>query len=52
MLLEQLDVGGRMVIPVGQGSQQMTLVERISPTEVRVSTHGSFEFVPMLQGRV
>lgn len=52
VLLEQLDVGGRMVIPVGQSSQQMTLVERISPTEVRVSTHGSFEFVPMLQGRV
>lgn len=51
-LLAQLDVGGRMVIPVGPSGQQlMTLVERLSPTELRTSTHGSFKFVPMLQGR-
>lgn len=51
-LLEQLKVGGRAVIPVGEGGLQvMKLVERIGPTEYRESDHGEFRFVPMLEQR-
>jgi protein-L-isoaspartate(D-aspartate) O-methyltransferase len=42
-LVEQLAVGGRMVIPV---SGTMLLVER-SDTGVAVSEHGSYRFVPL-----
>lgn len=50
-LVDQLAVGGRMVIPVGdENGQVMTLVEKISSTEVRKTTHGNFIFVPLLKG--
>lgn len=51
-LLAQLAVGGRMVIPVGGGIQQMTVVERLSEKEYNTTTHGNYKFVPMLEGRV
>ena len=48
-LKHQLKVGGKCVIPVGEGdSQQMILIEKISATEYKNSTHGTFRFVPML----
>ncbi len=48
-LKQQLKVGGRMVIPVGEGStQEMFLIEKISDTEFRQTEHGAFKFVPML----
>ncbi len=50
-LVEQLAVGGRMVIPVGDDSGQvMTLIEKLSPTEIKKTTHGNFIFVPLLKG--
>ena len=50
-LIEQLEVGGRMVVPVGDNSgQDMLLVEKISETETKVSKHGKFIFVPMVKG--
>jgi protein-L-isoaspartate(D-aspartate) O-methyltransferase len=49
-LLAQLDVGGRMVIPVGAGSQIMQVIDRISETECRTTQHGNYSFVPMLGG--
>jgi protein-L-isoaspartate(D-aspartate) O-methyltransferase len=52
-LIEQLRVGGKMVIPLGgKSSQIMTLVEKISETEIESSQHGAFVFVPMLKGKV
>lgn len=49
-LKEQLRVGGRLVIPVGQGGlQEMQLIEKLSATEFRESKHGFFRFVPMLE---
>ena len=52
-LLEQLKVGGRMVIPHGKGEKQrMLLVQKISDTDYEQSEHGVFEFVPMLKGKV
>ena len=48
-LKAQLKVGGRLVIPVGEGNtQEMFLVEKISESEYRQTTHGMFRFVPML----
>lgn len=51
-LVEQLNVGGRMVIPFGGSSgQTMLLIEKLSETEIRQTEHGSFAFVPMLKGK-
>jgi protein-L-isoaspartate(D-aspartate) O-methyltransferase len=50
-LLEQLKIGGRLVIPVGStGSQVMTVVERTGMDSFENSEHGNFIFVPMLKG--
>ncbi|MCL2097263.1 MAG: protein-L-isoaspartate(D-aspartate) O-methyltransferase [Bacteroidales bacterium] len=49
-LLEQLAVGGRMVIPVGSNGQTMQVIDRLSETEYRTTSHGKYSFVPMLEG--
>lgn len=51
-LVAQLKVGGIMVVPVGEGRQSMTRIERRSETEVAISEHGDFSFVPMLEEKV
>jgi len=49
-LLDQLKIGGKLVIPVGNETQKMLLVQKnkkgISQTE-----HGLFRFVPMLRDK-
>lgn len=47
-LLNQLAIGGRMVIPVGTDSQTMTLLIRKSALEFERHELGEFRFVPML----
>lgn len=47
-LLNQLAIGGRMVIPVGTGTQEMILIVRTSVKEFEKQKHGTFRFVPML----
>lgn len=50
-LLNQLNVGGRLVAPVGNSSTQvMTLVVRKEDNDFEYSYHGYFVFVPMLKG--
>ncbi len=49
-LLTQLAVGGRMVVPVGDATQTMTVVERLSENDYKTSTYGTYCFVPMLAG--
>jgi protein-L-isoaspartate(D-aspartate) O-methyltransferase len=49
-LKTQLAVGGRMVVPVGESAQTMTVVERLTEADYRVTTHGDYNFVPMLEG--
>jgi protein-L-isoaspartate(D-aspartate) O-methyltransferase len=51
-LVAQLKVGGRMVAPIGDGDVQvMHLIEKLSVTETRITTHGEFSFVPMLNDK-
>ena len=51
-LIKQLKAGGRMVAPIGKGDVQvMNLVEKISETETKITTHGEFSFVPMLNDK-
>ncbi|NRB59209.1 MAG: protein-L-isoaspartate(D-aspartate) O-methyltransferase [Winogradskyella sp.] len=50
-LLSQLKVGGRLVIPVGDEVQVMTLFIRKGPKEFEKHEHGEFRFVPMLEDK-
>ena len=51
-LLQQLKVGGRLVIPVGEShSQRMMLVEKTGEDSYNKTEHGAFIFVPMLKGK-
>ena len=51
-LVAQLKVGGKMVAPIGDGDVQvMHLIEKITETETRITTHGEFLFVPMLNDK-
>lgn len=47
-LMSQLAIGGRMVIPIGEDEQVMTLITRTSEKEFQRQEFGSFRFVPML----
>jgi len=48
-LIKQLKTGGILVAPVGKSDVQiMTRITKLSDTEVKTETHGTFRFVPML----
>lgn len=49
-LLDQLAIGGRLIIPVGTDEQILSLVERISQTEYRQTKLEPVKFVPLLGG--
>lgn len=52
-LLQQLKIGGIMVIPVGEGSEQiMNRIIKKSETEYITEEHGACRFVPLLEKRV
>lgn len=51
-LLLQLAIGGRLVIPVGEGeTQRMFTFERTAEKSFNRQEHGEFAFVPMLASR-
>lgn len=50
-LMAQLKIGGRMVIPVGEDVQIMTLLIRKDETHFEQHEFGDFRFVPMLEDR-
>ncbi|MFN3301642.1 MAG: protein-L-isoaspartate(D-aspartate) O-methyltransferase [Patescibacteria group bacterium] len=47
-LLDQLKIGGRLVIPVGVESQEMVLVEKISEKKYKEKRIPGFVFVPLI----
>lgn len=51
-LLSQLKIGGKLVIPVGEDSQKMTVFTRKGEKEFDKKEHGDFKFVPMLKSSV
>ncbi len=50
-LLSQLQIGGRLVIPVGDDPQIMTLFVRKSEKEFEKREFGEFRFVPLLEDK-
>ncbi len=50
-LLSQLEVGGKMVIPIGRTLQVMTLYERKSRSNFEKTEFGEFRFVPLLEDK-
>jgi len=50
-LLSQLKIGGRLVIPVGDDVQVMTLIIRKGPKEFEKHEFGDFRFVPLLEDK-
>ncbi len=52
-LQKQLKIGGKLVIPLGEGSvQRMKRYIKISETEFTEEDYGDFSFVPMLEDKV
>lgn len=50
-LLEQLAIGGKLVIPVGETYQVMTLYTRLDKKEFSKKEFGEFRFVPLLKDK-
>jgi len=50
-LLAQLEIGGRLVIPVGEKIQTMTLFVRKGKNEFEKTEFGEFRFVPLLEDK-
>ncbi|MDP5081184.1 MAG: protein-L-isoaspartate(D-aspartate) O-methyltransferase [Winogradskyella sp.] len=50
-LLSQLEIGGRLVIPVGDEVQTMTMFIRNGPKEFEKHEFGEFRFVPLLEDK-
>ena len=48
-LMSQLKVGGKLVIPVGEDPQVMTVLERKDASTFEKHTFGEFRFVPLLE---
>ena len=48
-LLNQLKIGGKLVIPVGEKTQIMTLITRVSEKKFNKIEFGEFKFVPLLK---
>jgi len=52
-LKNQLKIGGRLVIPVGNSKrQEMIVITRVSESNFETEKHGGFVFVPLLKGTV
>jgi len=52
-LKKQLKVGGKIIIPFGEGDvQEMLCMQKQENGEFAIKKHGKFQFVPMLKGMV
>ncbi|MDO4728645.1 MAG: protein-L-isoaspartate(D-aspartate) O-methyltransferase [Bacteroidota bacterium] len=51
-LMSQLKIGGKLVIPLGESEQVMTMLVRKNETQFEKYQYGVFRFVPLLQDKV
>ncbi|MCH1547636.1 MAG: protein-L-isoaspartate(D-aspartate) O-methyltransferase [Flavobacteriaceae bacterium] len=51
MLLNQLKTNGKLVIPVGESSQTMTLITKLANDKFKRTEFGEFNFVPLLKDK-
>jgi protein-L-isoaspartate(D-aspartate) O-methyltransferase len=51
-LMAQLKIGGRLVIPLGEENQIMTLLIRVNETQFEKHEYGNFKFVPLLENKI
>jgi protein-L-isoaspartate(D-aspartate) O-methyltransferase len=51
-LLEQLTIGGVLVIPVGTGKQEMLRITRVGESDLQTERMGPARFVPFAEGIV
>lgn len=49
-LIDQLKIGGIMVIPVGEESQKMLKIIKVAEDKIEIEERGYFRFVPFLEG--
>jgi len=50
-LMAQLKIGGKLVIPIGENEQIMTLLIRKNETQFEKHEFGDFKFVPLLENK-
>ena len=50
-LMAQLKVGGKLVIPLGDEHQIMTMLIRKNETQFEKQEFGEFRFVPLLENK-
>jgi len=50
-LIDQLKIGGILVIPLGEEVQTMTTIIKTTETNIEKREHGLFRFVPMLENK-
>ena len=47
-LIDQLRVGGRLVIPVGDTTQDIVVVEKLAEDKIKTKSYPGFQFVPLI----
>lgn len=47
-LIDQLKVGGKLVIPIGDAQQDVVMVEKFAPDKIKTKSYPGFQFVPLI----
>ncbi|MBU2228896.1 protein-L-isoaspartate O-methyltransferase, partial [Patescibacteria group bacterium] len=47
-LIDQLRVGGRLVIPVGDTTQDIIVLEKLAEDKIKTKSYPGFQFVPLI----